>query len=212
MTGAIGKSVGKLDGPEKVTGRARYTGDMHLADVLHAVIVPAARPHARITLDVADASASPGVVVIFTHRNMPKLARFESVFECGTILPLQDDRIVYEGQPAALVVADTLERATEAARRVKVSYREEPFEADFLEGLDRAETAQLFVGEPPDESTGDVLAAWAEADVKIEETYFTADRHHNAMEPAATLASWHDGQLLVHDATQGVVNTRNIIA
>ncbi|MGH8653442.1 MAG: xanthine dehydrogenase family protein molybdopterin-binding subunit [Gammaproteobacteria bacterium] len=212
MSGGTGKSVSRLDGPEKVTGRARYTGDMHLADALHAGIVPATRPNARITLDLADALASVGVVAIFTHRNMPKLARFEFVFECGTVLPLQDDRIVYEGQPAALVVADTLECVTEAARRVKVSYRDEPFEADFLESLDRAEATQLFVGEPPDESTGDALAAWAEAEVRTEETYFTADRHHNAMEPAATLASWHDGQLLVHDATQGVVNTRNVLA
>jgi len=208
----VGQSLTRVDGPQKVSGRARYTGDLHVDGALHAVIVPATRPHARITVDPALATASPGVVAVFTHRNMPKLADVERVFESGTVLPLQDDRIIYEGQPAALVVADTLERAIEAARRVRIGYREEAFQADFLDGLDRAEAVRTFVGEEPDNEIGDVEAAWAESDVRLEETYVTSDRHHNAMEPSATLAEWRDGDLLVHDATQGVVNTRNVLA
>ncbi len=214
MNGAIGQSVSRLDGPDKVSGRARYTADTPWPEVLHAVIVPATRPHARIaSFNLSQASAAPGVIHIFTHQNTPKLASVADYpLVGGSVLPLQDDRIVHEGQPVALVVADSLERATQAARLVQVSYREEGFEADFPGDLARAEVAPVYLGVPPDKSTGDAAAAWAAAEVKIEETYFTADRHHNAMEPAATLAVWQDGHLLVHDVTQGVADTRNVLA
>jgi len=212
MSGGIGQIVSRLDGPAKVSGRARYAADTPVADVTYAVIVPATRPHARVTrLDLAAASAAPGVIRIFTHENTPRFGAV-SVPLSQPVLPLQDDRILYEGQPVALVVADSLERATEAARLVRVSYRKEPFEADFRAGLDRAEVASEFFGIPLNRSKGDVMAAWSEADVTVEGTYLTADRHHNAMEPGATLAVWRDGKLLVHDATQGVMDARACIA
>jgi len=151
MNGAIGEPVSRVDGPDKVSGRARYTADTPLAGVLHAVIVPATRPKATITeFDLTAASVTPGVIRIFTHRNTPKLASVRDyVLVSQHLLPLQDDRVLHEGQPVALVVADTLERATEAAPLVKVSYREEPFDADFLAGVDGAEVALDFLGSPP---------------------------------------------------------------
>jgi Aldehyde oxidase and xanthine dehydrogenase, a/b hammerhead domain len=119
MSGGIGQSVARLDGPGKVSGRARYAADTPLNDVTYAVIVPATRPHARIAaLDLAAALAAPGVIHIFTHENTPKFGPV-TVLLSQPVLPLQDDRVLYEGQPVALVVADGLERATEAARLVR---------------------------------------------------------------------------------------------
>src|SRR5690606_4837469 len=121
--------------------------------------------------------------------------------------PLQDDRVLYDGQPLALVVADTLERAIEAARLVRIDYREEPFETDFTRRLERAEKLAIF-GWPPDQGSDDAAAAWRASPHKLEHTYRTADRHHNAMEPSATLAIWRDGVLTLHDAVQGLMDAR----
>jgi xanthine dehydrogenase YagR molybdenum-binding subunit len=200
-----GRSLTRLDGPDKVTGRASYTADTPLDAVVHAAIVPATRPTATITaLDVAEAAAAPGVIAIFTHENTPKLGPVSVPLAGQSVPPLQDDRVLYEGQPVALVVADTAERAADAARLVRVSYRAEPFQADFLAELQGAEAAPLVFGFPSDKSGGDVDAALETADVRLEATFVTSDRHHNSIELAATLAVWNDGELLVHDATQGV--------
>ena len=210
---SIGQAISRLDGPAKVAGAARYSADTPVPNAAYAVIVPATRPKARITgFDLAAASAAPGVLGIFTHQNTPKFGKVTVPLAGETVLPLQDDRVHYEGQAVALVVADSLERAGEAARLVQVFFSDEPFEADFLAALDRAEMAQEFFGIPLNRTKGDVAAAWSQADVRVEATYHTADRHHGAMEPGATLAIWQDGQLLVHDATQGVMDARTCLA
>ncbi|TWT12924.1 xanthine dehydrogenase family protein molybdopterin-binding subunit [Reyranella sp. CPCC 100927] len=208
----IGQAVSRLDGPGKVSGRTLYIGDIPLDDVTYAVMVPATRPHARIrTIDLAAATAAPGVIGIFTHHNTPRFGRIDVPLS-QPVMPLQDDRVLYEGQPVALVVADTLERATHAARLVAVAYDETPFDADFAADLSRTEVAPAFFGIPPDNAKGDVSAAWSAAEVQLEGVYRTADRHHSAMEPAATLAIWRDGELRIHDATQGVFDARACVA
>lgn len=215
MTAIIGRAIDRLDGPDKVCGRARYTADTLIANVTYAVIVPATRPKAWITaFDLSAAQAAPGVIHIFTYRNTPKLGSIRDYLLVSQhLLPLQDDRVVHEGQPVALVVADTLERAIEAARLVHVEYHDEPFAADFSAEQERAEIAPAFFDVPPIKSTGDVDAAWAEAEVGVRHTYATSDRHHNPIELSCTLAVGHDdGSLLVYDTTQGVVDTRNVLA
>lgn len=208
----IGQSVARLDGPAKVSGRARYTADTPMTDVTYAVIVPATRPHARVaSIDLAVAMAAPGVVDIFTHHNTPKFGPIDVPLS-QPVMPLQDDRVLYEGQPVALVVAATLEQATHAARLVAVTYHDAPFDADFGADPDRVEVAPVFFGIAADNAKGDVAAGWAAADVRLEATYVTADRHHNAMEPGAVVAVWRDGALEVHDATQGVFDARACLA
>jgi xanthine dehydrogenase YagR molybdenum-binding subunit len=210
---SIGQAVSRLDGPAKVAGAARYAADTPVPDAAYAVIVPATRAKARITgFDLTATSAAPGVIGIFTHQNTPKFGKITVPLAGETVLPMQDDRVHYEGQTVALVVADSLERAMEAARLVEVFYRDEPFEVDFLAELDRGEVVPEFFGIPLNRTKGDVAAAWAQADVRVEGTYLTADRHHSAIETAASLAIWRDGQLLVHDATQGVVDARTCLA
>src|SRR5207249_5444713 len=98
-----------------------------------------------------------------------------------------------------------------AAKLVHASYRAEPFQTDFLTRLDRGEALPSF-GVPPDASHGDVAAAESGAEVRVEGVYLTSDRHHNAMEPSATLAVWDDGHLMMRDTVQGVVAARALIA
>lgn len=213
MKGGTGEALSRRDGPAKVTGRAIYAADTKIAHVAHAVIVPATRPKARIlAIDAHEASSTPGVISIFTHENTPKFGPITVVLTDANLPPLQDDRVLYEGQPVALVVADTLEQASEAARLVRVSYRDEPFDTDFLKDVESAEPVREFFGLPLDTAWGDVEKAQAAADIKIENVYVTSDRHHNAMEPAAVLADWRDGELLLHDATQGVSEERQVLS
>jgi xanthine dehydrogenase YagR molybdenum-binding subunit len=211
-SGPIGRQVSRLDGPDKVTGKARYAADVRVEDVVHAVLVPSTRPCGRIDrVDTAAAIAAPGTIHIFTHANTPKFRDLAGPPAGQDFMPLQDDRVLHEGQPVALVVADTLEHAAEAARLVNVAYREAPFETDFAACIERGETLPIF-GSPADTRTGDVDAVLQASDVTIERAYRTADRHHNPMEPSATLAIWHGDTLTVHDAVQGVMAARGLIA
>lgn len=125
-------------------------------------------------------------------------------------LPLHNAKITYEGQPIAVVIAETFEEATHAAGLVRASYRPEPFETDFRRRLDRCISVEGYF--PNDSKVGDAAAALALAPVKIEQTYRTADRHHNPMEPSATVSEWRDGKLLQNDAAQGVVVARQVLA
>src|SRR5689334_18884312 len=116
MSTLIGQPVSRLDGHAKVTGAARYSADTPVNDVLFAVLVASTIPCGRVThIDTTAAAADPGVVRIFTHENTPKLAILPSPPAGQALMPLQSDGILYEGQPIALVVADSLERATAAA-------------------------------------------------------------------------------------------------
>ena len=209
---SIGAPIDRLDGAEKVTGRARYTADVPVKGLVHAVIVGAARPHARIAkIDVDAAEAAPGVLRVFTHLNTPKFGEVSGLPLGQDLLPLQGDLVLYEGQPIALVVARTLETAMEAARRVKAVYREQPFETDFSTSLDQGEARPIFFWEC-DSHVGDAEAAWANAEIRLKQTYRTADRHHCTMEPSATLAVWQGGRLTLYDSVQGVVDARAVIA
>src|SRR5439155_7147664 len=133
----------------------------------------------------------PGILAILTHRNTPKLAFREEARgsvdpSAGRPLqPLQDEIVHYHGQPIAVVVADTLEHATQAAALVRVAYREERAVTDFATAA-----ASAF---PPSEAkkSGDYLRgepdkAFAAAEVRLEHTYVIAAEHHNPMEPHAT--------------------------
>jgi len=210
---SIGAAIDRLEGAEKVTGQARYTADIPMKGVLHAVIVGSTRPHARIaSIDVEAAQAAPGVIRVFTHLNTPKFGEISGLPLGQDLLPLQGDLVLYEGQPIALVVARSLETAMEAARLVKPVYREQPFETDFSTGLDRAETRPMIFFWESDSHVGDTTATWRDSEVRLKQTYRTADRHHCTLEPSATLAVWRRGKLTLFDSVQGVIDARTVIA
>jgi xanthine dehydrogenase YagR molybdenum-binding subunit len=212
MSALIGKPLSRLEGVDKVTGQARYSADTQVAGILYASIVPATHAHAHIErIDTSAAAAAGGIVKIFTHLNLPRFGDVSALPVGQQLLPLQGDLVQYEGQPVALVIAETLEHASEAARLVRVTYRRLSFETDFNRRLDQGEKRPIFFWEP-DSNLGDTQRAWANADVKLQQAYRTADRHHNPMEPAATLAFWDGDTLVLHDSVQGVMTARDVIA
>ena len=111
------------DGPAKLTGTAVYTADAQMPGVAYAVLVPATVPSGRIArIDRAAAAAAPGVLAVLTHDDMPRLNLVGAPPLGQSVLPVQDDRVRYEGQPVAVVLADTAERAHHAAGLVDVAY------------------------------------------------------------------------------------------
>lgn len=220
---AIGQPTDRVDGRHKVTGGARYSADIHLDNLAYAVPVGARVPSGRITnIDTTEAMDAWGVLAILTHENLPKIAAQPPLIPSlagmpapgQTFFPLQDEVVHYTGQPVALVVADTLERAQHAAALVRVGYEEMPSVTTLDQGRNQAyEPEAIFGGFIPGRSRrGDVEAGLAQADVRIDATYTYAANNHNPIEPSATTAAWDGDQLTLYDATQGVAATQLTVA
>ena len=128
----LGKEMSRVDGAAKVTGRAKYAAEFQVPNVAYGFIVTGTIAKGRITaIDTREAQAAPGVVRVFTHLNAPKLGPKASTEQSPprateerdkSFRALQSDRIFFNQQPVALVVAETYEQARYAARLVKVSY------------------------------------------------------------------------------------------
>jgi xanthine dehydrogenase YagR molybdenum-binding subunit len=206
----IGPGVDRVDGPLKVTGSAPYSIDFGYPDLAHAALVRATVAAGRIRgIEAAAAEAAPGVLTVITHRNAPQLRRGpDTPFWRQTVPPLQDDRILHHGQYVAVVVADTAEQASAAARLVEIDY--EPAEA--LLDLDdpRAEVVTNPWG--LDAHRGDVAAGLASAAATVEATYTTPDETNNPMGLFATVALWDGDSLTVHDSTQWPYGVRAALA
>jgi xanthine dehydrogenase YagR molybdenum-binding subunit len=197
--GWIGSPLSRPEGPLKVTGRAVYAADTPMPGVLFAVMVPATIANGRIRrIDPPSAERAPGVVAVLSHLDLPKLGKAPSPPLGQVFLPMQSDQVMYEGQPVAIVIAHSLEQAEHAARLVTVTYEAAQ---PIVFGKGEVKKAGDWFA-PPDLAKGDVEAGLAAADVKIEQTYTMPTRHHNPMEPSATIASWNGDHLTLHDATQ----------
>ena len=171
-----GQPLTRRDGVLKVTGRATYAADNHPEGMLYAV--PAVSSIARgrvVSLDVAAAKAHPGVVEVITPANRPPLAhdpdRKLGMFGFR-IEVLQDDTVRYVNQPIALVIAQTLEAATEGAALLDPQYEAQPARTGLEDG-ERYAPAAIGVGGPPRTAYGDLDAGLAAADRIIEECYET---------------------------------------
>jgi xanthine dehydrogenase YagR molybdenum-binding subunit len=140
------------------------------------------------------------------------VAPFPAAFAGQSLLPLQDDRVYYQGQQIAVVVADTLERAQHAAALVRVEYDEEPPIARLEDALGAAFPPSQIFGAPPHTRRGEPEQALAAADVRLDQTYTTPTEHHNPMEPSATIAAWDGDHLTLHDSTQSITFTQQAIA
>lgn len=199
---AVGTPQSRVDGRLKVTGAASYAADHAIEGVAYAVIVDSTVGRGRITaVDTGDALAHPGVLQVFSHANAPRLAYRDN--EGGSNNPpgtrlkvFQDDRVLFFGQPVAVVVADSLEAAQHGARLVAVSYESQSPSTDLA-------TAEA--GPPTSYTRGDAGSAFGTAPVRLEMTYRTARNHHNPMEPHATIAQWEGDRLTVWDKSQWVV-------
>jgi xanthine dehydrogenase YagR molybdenum-binding subunit len=220
---ATGQPVDRVDGPAKVTGAGRYSAEISLPNLAYATLIGAAVASGRIdAVDAGEAERSEGVVAVLTHRDLPKIAAqpplFPSLFGHAapgeTFFPMQDDVVHYAGQPVAMVVADTLERAQHASTLVRITYEETPSTTTVDQGRDQAyEPERIFGGLVPGRmERGDVDAGLAEAAVRVERTYRFAANHHNPIEPSATTAVWDADRLTLYDSTQGITATQLTVA
>ncbi len=223
MAEVTGQPLNRIDGRLKVTGRAPYTAEHPVSHAAHGVLVMSTIAKGRITsIDTQAAERTPDVIAVLTHLNAPKLPddpgpKGSTRSAARKLQLLQDDRIHYANQPIAVVVADTLEAATEAARLVRVTYAVEPPELSL-----EPRRAQAYApkqagagGDPTDSSRGDVNAGLASVSDsgRIEQVYITPFETHSPMEPHATIAVW-DGpdKLTLYDATQGIFGNRQRVA
>jgi xanthine dehydrogenase YagR molybdenum-binding subunit len=215
---SVGQPVPRADGRLKVTGAALYTADMPLAGALHGAIVHSAIANGRTTsINTSAAEKAPGVLAVFTCRNMPRMnptpKPWSHLHPHGQgYLPLQDDQIHYAGQPVALVLADTADQAAYAGTLVKIEYETKPpvvFDSESAKG---AFDPPQFLW-PVSSSVGDPAKGIADGAVKIDAVYTTADRHHNQMEPHATLSTWEESdQLTIFDSTQHISGARELVS
>lgn len=207
--------VTRLDGVLKVTGAATYAADNRPEGLLHAVVATSTIARGRVArLDVAAAKARPGVVEVITPGNRPALAqdweakptRFSYKVDI-----LHDDRVRYANQPIALVLAETLEAATEGARLLAPAYEAEPARIGLDD--DEAYAPELVgIGFPPSFERGDVEAGLADAAHRTEAVYETPRQYHNAMEPHAIVAAWEGDRLTIDTPNQALALTREAYA
>jgi len=197
---SIGQPTRRVEAPIKVTGAAKYAADTYPAGTLHAVMVGSPVAAGTITsIDTRRAAAVRGVIAVYTHQNMPKIAKLEGEAFATAHCSLQTTEIQWEGQTIALVVAETLEAAEEAAPLVRAKIEAS---APLIPGKGKLET-------PPEGSlwmvkgtTGDPTQGFAAAAKRVDQSYFQPPRNHNPMETSACVARWDGDQLTLWDATQ----------
>jgi xanthine dehydrogenase YagR molybdenum-binding subunit len=205
--GVVGKPVDRVDGALKVTGRATYAAEYEGQDqALYGHVVQATIGKGRITaLDTAAAEAAPGVVLVMTWRNAPRLQRKGASGGGGggaaPIPELQDDQIDHYGQAIALVVAQTFEAARAGAYLVAAQYDRQAAPYELLTRISSAKTPKPTRG-PPETREGDFEGAFAAAPVRIDALYTTPHQVHAQMEPHATIARWDGDELVLQTSNQ----------
>lgn len=216
MTGtqpSVGRPLDRLDGTAKTTGAARFAAEVPYPDLTHAALVHATVSTGRITsIDITGAETVPGVIAVLTHENAPPLkpAPRVSLVNLSTLVSgtsvnyLQTDEVHWDGQPVAVVVAETSDAAKEAAALVRVGYRAGESAVDFTRSLPHAEPQKGNALMPAGAAKGDAEAALAEAAVSVDLRFTTPPYNHNALEPHSTTASWDGDRLTVHDGTQAI--------
>ena len=218
MSDIIGQPVDRTDGRLKVTGAAAFAAEHTLPRMAHAVMVQSTIPKGKIVdIDSSQAGAMRGVLLVLTHHNALRLPKRKEPDKDQQPPPpklslLQDDVIWYNAQPVAVVVADTLEHAQDAARRLRIRYASEPAQLDFAEAARQPRKPKAQPERPSDTSRGNLAGSRAQADSHVDATYSTPFENHNPMEPHATVASWDGDTLTLYDATQYVSGVRKTAA
>ncbi|HWV54933.1 xanthine dehydrogenase family protein molybdopterin-binding subunit [Pseudorhodoplanes sp.] len=221
MAPYIGTATSRVDGVAKVTGAAKYAAEFNTPGLAHASLVTSTITKGRITgIDPSAAKAVKGVLAVLTHDNRPAMADKDEAYkddvapEDGSpYRPLYDNRIMFNGQPVALVVAETPEIARYAASLVRVNYATENFVTDIFRERARATPVKTREGPmAPPKARGKPDDALAAAAVRHEAEYYVPIEHHNPMELyASTVVFEPGGKLTIYDKTQGVQNVHKYI-
>ena len=208
--GLIGAQVSRLDGPLKVRGEARFAAEYVMKGMVYAALRYSTIARGRIaTLDTSAAEAAPGVVLVMTHRNAPRMQPPPLFLTApkaaggSNLRVMQDDSIHWNGEPVAVVLAETQEQADQAATLINIVYESSP-PRTFEQARAHPRTPDSLVGQPVQVAVGDAEAALEDARHSVDVTYRTPRHNHNAIEPHALTLAWDGEDLIVHDASQGV--------
>ncbi|CAH1690736.1 aldehyde dehydrogenase: molybdenum cofactor-binding subunit [Hyphomicrobiales bacterium] len=199
----VGHPRDRIDGPLKVTGGARYAYEQHdvVANQAYGYVLGSGIAKGRISsLDAEPARKASGVLAVVTAKEAGKLGKGKR----NTARLLGGPEIEHYHQAIAVVIAETFEQARAAASLIRVEYAQTAGRFD----LDAARSgATEPEGDDPslaDTRVGDFPGAFAEAPVKLDETYSTPDESHAMMEPHATLAAWEGDKLTLWTSNQMV--------
>lgn len=219
--GSIGKPFSRVDSEGKVKGEATFAADYKFENLAYAVPVYSTITKGRVLkINQSEAEIESGVIAVITPENAPKLnppPPFAPGGENGvpaSDLPiLQNWDIYWNGQPIAVIVAETQEQAEAAAAKLHVEYEPETARTSFDHLKNTAELPKDILGEPTEIKIGDAEKALTEAQFKIDNIYRTPRYNHNAIELHASTALWNaDGHLTVFDTVQYVWGVKNMFA
>jgi xanthine dehydrogenase YagR molybdenum-binding subunit len=204
-------ALSRVDGRLKVTGKAKYAAEYSVKGLVYGVLVGSTVTKGSIkTIDTKKAEGAPGVLSVLTYLNAPKIPGYQTDNPSpkGPLKIFNNDQVYFNGQPIALVVADTFERALFGASLVSATYNVEPHQTDL-----KPNTGSGFApGRGKDYLKGQE-DAYKLAPIKIEQEYIIPTEVHNPMELHAIIARWDaDDKITVWDKTQGVKSTQRSIA
>jgi xanthine dehydrogenase YagR molybdenum-binding subunit len=221
-SGYLGQSLVRVDGDDKVRGEARFSAEFKIDNLAYAELIYSTIAKGKISkIDARAAEQAPGVLAVITHKNMPRMKAppivdFHNIgkgFAMSDLPIMQNAEVHWDGEPVAVVVAETLESAEYAASLIAVEYEEETPDVSFEGMRPQAVVPPDIMGEPSEIKIGDVDRAMKEADVRVDHVYRAPRYNHNAIEPHATIAVWdEDGGVVVYDSTQSVNLTAHTLS
>jgi xanthine dehydrogenase YagR molybdenum-binding subunit len=205
------KGLNRVDGRRKVTGGALYSADYKPQGMVYAVLAGSTIAKGTVlSVDTKAAEKAPGVLKVITHFNCPEIPGYKvepgkKEPEKGTYKLFYNNKILFYGQPVAVVVADTFERALYASSLIKAQYRADTHETNL-----RSNFARAFPPEGAGVTSRGIADAWKTAPFKTEQEYVIPSEIHNPMELHAIIAKWDAAdKLTVWDKTQGVKDTQD---
>jgi xanthine dehydrogenase YagR molybdenum-binding subunit len=211
----VGRPLDRVDGPDKVTGKARYAAEFQLPGLVNAVVVRSTIAHGTIRkFDLSAAKRAVGVLAIYTYENFPKLSvPKDATGKPGEkTLPMQSPAVSYDGQIVAMVVAETFEQAVYAGELIKIHYAAEKPALSMQAAAHTAYEPAATHGRKLREDRGELRGALRTPGLTIHEaTYTTPIEHHNPIEAPASVASWKNGKLTLYTATQSVVGSQDLV-
>jgi xanthine dehydrogenase YagR molybdenum-binding subunit len=201
------RSIARYEAVLKVTGQARYEGEILPEGMLHAALVESSVACGELqSLDTSLAEALPGLATIVTHADAAELK------PSAAIALIREKTIHFYGQPVALVASTTLSEASEAARALQVSITPRSAVTQMDETLESAYAPAMVGRFPAATSRGDSSRALKEAELVVRNRYVTAVNNHHPMEPHVVVCWWEGSNAVVHTSTQAIFGTRSIIA
>jgi len=212
--GALGRSLVKVDGIPKVTGKAQFAADLKKPEMLWGAMLVSPHPHAKIlSIETGDALAMDGVVTVLTAEDVPGAGLYGVIRKDQPFLA--GERVRYAGEPVAVVIAREKQLAHRAVREIGVHYEIlphvfDPREAMKPDAVQIHENGNILLHSKI--RKGDIQKGFEQADVVVQRQFVTQTVDHAYIEPEAALAYWDGEMLVVHCCSQGPHYHRHEIA